>query len=216
MSTAARLSRTLKSHQGALPEVFAIRLHRAISWLKSAEELEKNPDMQFIGLWIACNSCYSADDQSKEIQNERDRFGDFAGRLAKLDSENRLYNMLWNKFTGPVRLLIENQYVYGPFWEFQRGTIKDWIKSHEQSIATANRFLSERNVKGLLQIVLDRLYTLRNQLVHGGATYKSKLNRAQVRDGSNMLGSLLPVVLDIMMANPEEDWGSISYPPLGG
>lgn len=212
--SATILAKKLKFRQGAIPEPFAIRLHRAISWLKSAEEHEKNPDIRYISLWIACNSCYSMQVQDKEQTRERDRFADFAGKLSALDTEKRLYNMLWNKFTGPVRLLIENQFLFSPFWEHQRGHVKDWKQSHEQAMTVANRFLSEGNVKGLLQIVLDRLYTLRNQLMHGGATYKSKLNRAPLRDGCNMLSAMLPVILEIMMEHPEEDWGEISYPPI--
>ena len=34
----------------------------------------------------------------------------------------------------------------------------------------------------VLSIVLSRIYTLRNQLVHGGATWDSSVNREQLRD----------------------------------
>ena len=51
-------------------------------------------------------------------------------------------------------------------------------------------------------MVFDRLYVLRNQLVHGGATWNSSVNRAQVRDGAAILGFLLPVFVDLMMDNP--------------
>ena len=43
---ATTLKRKLKSLQGQLPESHAIRLHRAISWLKAAEEQEKSPDLR--------------------------------------------------------------------------------------------------------------------------------------------------------------------------
>ena len=48
---------------------------------------------------------------------------------------------------------------------------------------------------------MDRLYVLRNQLVHGGATYASKVNRQQVADGAAILGDIVPLVLSLMLRN---------------
>lgn len=214
MSQAQALQRKLKQQQGAIPEIHAIRLHRAISWLKAAEEQEKQQDLRFITLWIACNSLYSMDSAAFEAMPERERFATFTDKLISLDENARLYHLLWNKFSGPVRMLVENKYVYSPFWDFQRGEKPHWQKGFEKSITDATKALADRNVHYLLRIVLDRLYVLRNQLIHGGATYKSKVNRAQVRDGGHLLISLLPVMIDIMLLNPHEDWGSIYYPPV--
>jgi hypothetical protein len=74
------------------------------------------------------------------------------------------------------------------------------------------RALSERQTARILSTLFDRLYVLRNQLVHGGATWSSSVNRDQVRDGAAVLGSLLPVMIDIMMDNPDRDWGRPFYP----
>lgn len=60
-------------------------------------------------------------------------------------------------------------------------------------------------------LVLDRLYTVRNQLIHGGATYQSKVNRSQVKDASEILSFLVPLIIDIMITNINEDWGTINY-----
>jgi hypothetical protein len=60
--------------------------------------------------------------------------------------------------------------------------------------------------------LFDRLYVLRNQLVYGGAIWNSSVNRDQVRDGTKVLGWLLPVMVDIMMDNPDHDWGKPFYP----
>jgi hypothetical protein len=49
-------------------------------------------------------------------------------------------------------------------------------------------------------------------LVHGGATYKSEVNRSQVIDGKNILSMLVPLIIEIMMDNEYEDWGEIYYP----
>jgi len=212
---ATTLKQKLKSLQGQLPESHAIRLHRAISWLKASEEQEKSPDLRLICLWVSVNSLYAMDEARVEQMPERERFGDFVDRLLACDGESRLYNILWNKFSGPVRLLIENKYVYAPFWDHQRGEVRNWEAGFQRSIADANNALSKKKVAFLLRIVLDRLYVLRNQLIHGGATYKSQVNRAQVRDGANLLYALLPVMIELMMVNGEEDWGRIYFPVVG-
>lgn len=43
--------------------------------------------------------------------------------------------------------------------------------------------------------VFMRLYTLRNQLIHGGATWNSAVNRAHVRDCRTLLTRILSVKL---------------------
>ena len=48
--------------------------------------------------------------------------------------------------------------------------------------------------------------------MHGGATYKSKLNRKQVKDGARILEMLIPIIIEIMMQHPDEDWGRLLYP----
>ena len=53
---------------------------------------------------------------------------------------------------------------------------------------------------------------LRNQLVHGGATWNGAVNRDQVRDGAALLSWLLPTFIDIMMDNANRDWGKPFYP----
>ena len=65
---------------------------------------------------------------------------------------------------------------------------------------------------GLTSVVMGRLYVMRNQLIHGGATYQSRVNRDQIRDTSRLLSQLLPLIVDIMLDNPAEAWGEVYYP----
>jgi hypothetical protein len=211
---AKKLKAKLKVVRESITSQHAIRLHRAISWLKSAEDLQDNLDLQYICLWISFNACYANNLSKGELLSERDSFSAFINKLVKHDQENRFFHLLWNQFSGPVRLLIENKYVYKPFWEFQRGEIKDWKKPYEKSVSDSMKNLSAQNVEGLLEVVLNRLYTLRNQLMHGGSTFKSDVNRSQVKDGNNMLKLLVPLVIEIMLTNNDEDWGEIYYPVL--
>jgi len=64
----------------------------------------------------------------------------------------------------------------------------------------------------ILAIVFDRLYVLRNQLVHGGATWNSKVNRAQLKDGTAIMMAITPVIIELMLDHPGMDFGEIMYP----
>lgn len=204
-----QLSRKLKS--STLPETLTIRLHRAISWLKSAEKQEGNLDMKFISLWVSFNACYAVDINGLNSKPEKAKLREFTSSLVQFD-QNRLYNLFWEKFSGPVKVLIENKFVFEKFWEYTRGESDDYEIAFNKSIAQATNCLSKQNIEGLLEVVLERLYTLRNQLIHGGATYNSKLNRAQLRDACNIMQLLVPIIIDIMLENGEHDWGEIAYP----
>jgi hypothetical protein len=54
--------------------------------------------------------------------------------------------------------------------------------------------------------------TLRNQLIHGGATWGSSINRDQVRDCVGFMGKLVPLVIEVMLDNPGTLWGDACYP----
>lgn len=56
------------------------------------------------------------------------------------------------------------------------------------------------------------LYALRNQLIHGGATWQGSVNREQIRDGAAILGELTPCVIHLLIENPEGDRGDPRYP----
>jgi hypothetical protein len=209
--TTVQISRKLKD--STLTETLTIRLHRALSWLKSAEKQDDNLDLKFISLWIAFNACYAVDLNGISSKPEKAKLRDFTSSLVQFD-RTRLYNLFWEKYSGPVKVLIENKFVFEKFWEYNRGEANDYLPAFNKSIASATNCLSKQNIEGLIEIVLERLYTLRNQLIHGGATYNSKLNRSQLRDACNIMQLLVPIIIDIMLDNGEHDWGEIAYPVI--
>ncbi len=208
MST-SQLSRKHKA--STLPETLTIRLHRSISWLKSAEKQDGNLDLKFISLWIAFNACYAVDLNGISSKPEKAKLRDFTSSLVQFD-RTRLYNLFWEKYSGPVRVLIENKFVFEKFWEYNRGEAEDYLPAFNKSITTALNCLSKEHIEGLMEIVLERLYTLRNSIVHGGSTYNSKLNRSQLKDACNIMQLLVPIIIDIMLENSQHDWGEIAYP----
>ncbi|MGQ5702198.1 hypothetical protein ACUJ46_09135 [Sandaracinobacteroides sp. A072] len=207
----------LKDKQRAIrhdfPDGLALRVHRAISWLGRAEAEHDDDDLRFILLWVGFNSAYASEVKS-EIIGERGIFGAFFETLVALDADRRIYNAVWQRFSQEIRLLLSNKYVFQPFWNHHNGmpgheNWADRLASSQRSIAAA---MGKQDTARILSLMFDRLYVLRNQLVHGGATWNSKVNRDQVRDGASVLGFLLPVFIDIMMDNSGHNWGLPFYP----
>ena len=213
--SAADLKEKSRNFDDSVSENDRIRIHRAISWLKCAESQNENPDLKFISLWIAFNACYADSELHNVSLTERKRFNDFISKLVKHDQEELIFELLWNKFTGPIRLLIDNKYAFKPFWDAQDNYEINWLGEFNQSKIDSGNYLSYQKVDKLLEVVLDRLYTVRNQLLHGGATYQSKVNRSQVKDASQILEFLIPIIIDLMITNIDEDWGGINYPVVG-
>lgn len=212
------LKRKQRDVRDGFPPALALRVHRAISWLTRAEQAGEDLDVRFILLWIAFNSAYAADIRRElpeaEEGGERSRFRLFFQSLVSLDGGDRIYNAVWMRFPHEIRVLLENRYVFAPFWDHHNGVpgCADW----KQRFAAGRRAIADamgrKDTARILGIVFDRLYVLRNQIVHGGATWGSSVNRAQVRDGAAVLGWLMPVFIDLMMDHPGEDWGQPFYP----
>ena len=207
----------LKAKQRAFrenfPDAMALRVHRAISWLGRSEAETNDVDVRFILLWISFNSAYTAHIETDGV-SERGAFKAYFETLVELDKGHRIYNAVWTRFSQEIRLVFDNRYVFSPFWSHFNGEegFSDWeerLAKSKRSIATA---LSDRDTARILATLFDRLYVLRNQMVHGGATWNSSVNRNQIRDGAAVLGCLLPIFIDIMMDHPTRDWGQPYYP----
>ena len=216
VSHVQQLKQQLITLRPNLSDSHATRLHRSISWLKCASEQQDNLDLKLISLWISFNACFAVDEGSTESLAERNAFQSFINKIVEHDSQEDIYASLWQTYSGPVKALIKNPYVFHGFWSAKRlnKQDEDWRVKFDQSSVAALNNLSRKQVPDLLSIVLDRLFVLRNQLLHGGATYQSQVNRQQVEDGGKLLGALLPIVVRIMLNAPEENWGEIYYPNL--
>lgn len=209
----------LKEKQRELRDTFpmplTMRLHRGLSWLGRSERELADSDVRFVLLWIGFNALYAGNiDQA--LSNEREVFREFFSTLVRLDNRHSIYDTVWERFPQEIRTLLANKYVFGPFWKFQNGEneAENWELHFKGGQRAVNKALSRHDTPTILSIVFDRLYVLRNQLVHGGATWDSSVNRSQVNDGASILACLLPIFLDLMMDHPEQAWSMPHYPPV--
>ncbi len=206
------LYQTFTQNKSAYPDQLNLRLHRALSWLDKAHQCGDDKDMQFISLWIAFNAIYA---KELGVQSaDRASFTDFIQKICRLDEQKQLYGLIWQTFSQSIRIMLDNPYVFQPFWDYQNGKISElaWQEDFSKANKKALNGLKDEDTATVLMVIFDRLYTLRNQIVHGGATYKSSVNREQLGDGCQILKAILPVVVGIVLNNPNVDWGKPFYP----
>ncbi len=197
------------------------RMRRAESWRQRSEDAASETD-RFIFLWIAFNAAYGFEMPASDADGrsgEQYKFNRYCREIVNRDERKALHRILWHTYSGPIRILLDNPYVYEPFWKSVQGMAqaKPWNKQLNAENKRAFRSLANGDTAGVLRVVLSRLYTLRNQIFHGGATYATGLGQAQVRDGSRIMESVVPAILEIMRreiaANPDSEvWGRVSYP----
>lgn len=204
-----------------------LRVRRALSWLGRGEHAhrEGDHDTAFILFWIAFNSAYGltgAADDDYQPMRERD------SQHAYLRQVSRFNPALREAFDSrqlpdAVYTLLQSKYVYEPFWRSHAGAsrYREWATQFRKlryKIASSLRQLrttsiaADANMESVLCEVFDRLYTLRNQLMHGGATWDSSVNREPVTMGTAAIAALLPRFIDVMIEHPDADWGTPRYP----
>lgn len=164
----ATLKRRHRLVRDTHPTGLTLRIHRALSWLHRAEQAD-DVDGKFIFLWIAFNAAYAQELDDNDRTSDKATFTAFLQKLCDLDTGKRIDELIWKEFSGSIRALLDNPYVFHPFWEFQRGRIDEgeWKKRFASAKKAAQSALASGNTPGLLSVLFKRLYTLRNQLIHG-------------------------------------------------
>lgn len=212
-----RLKEEHRDRRTGFPLDMRLRVHRALSWGRRAEQEGEDYDIAFLLLWIGFNSVYA-----RKPGTELEAFRKYFKKIVPLD-KGLLFKAVWNEefFTSNSDLVGE-KFLFEPFWKFQTNprTNENWEKEMEeekrrfdevQSYGDAQKKLATAEI---LVIIFSRLYVLRNQLMHGGATWDGQLNRESVLLGTIIMRRMLPIFIKLMMDNPKQNWGRAAYFPV--
>ena len=213
--SAAQLKDKQRSLRDDFESGFGLRVHRAISWLQGAERAAAaDIDLAFICYWIAFNAAYVQHAYLHREYAEPKFFRWYFKQIVALDANKVIYDAIWQRFSGPIRTLVGNRYVFAPFWRSQHGEAgpDDWRRAFRAQGRATLQALRRQDTESVLAILFGRLYVLRNQLMHGGATWHGRVNRQQVSDGARIMAFLVPHFVDLMMDHPHEGWGEPPYP----
>ena len=210
------LKRKERRLQGRLADALALRVHRAISWIVAAEcaAARDDADLAFISHWVAFNAAYAQPADLNRQFSAHTFFEWYFDAIVGLDDGQVVYDAIWRRFAGPVRNFLDNQFVFEPYWRHRHGDadFADWEERFRSQKAAVRRALGRRDTARVLVGLFDRLYVLRNQLVHGGATWGGSVNRVQVGQGAEIIAFLVPHFIDLMMDHPDGPWGLPPYP----
>src|SRR5688572_7222207 len=100
----AALKEKQRAIRDGFPTSLTLRVHRSLSWYGRACDEGDDTDVRYILLWIAFNAAYAAD-IGDELSGDRERFRLFFQTLVELDCEDRIYSLVWSRFSNEIRLL---------------------------------------------------------------------------------------------------------------
>lgn len=207
----------------AYRDPFHTRIRRAESWLACARKEHASGDLDsghwdvaFVLYWIAFNAAFATEDYESPPRTHRE-FRRCFERVVRLDRSGDIHGALM-RFSGSIRELVSNEYLFKRYWFHVNGRRghANWRKQFDgqvESVENTVRRASTRGTKTIISIVFQRLCTLRNQIVHGGATWKSRYNRSSVAHGLPIMAELVPAFVGIVRRNPQEEWGHPYYRP---
>ena len=206
----------------------AIRIHRACSWLHRAQVVAKESgtdalDDQLIFLWISFNALYGQWDQetnhpAKDIRSVRD----FIVGATSLDELHGLgaYQALLKEHRELAERLFDNVYLDHYFWRGLAEGEEEEEETWHNLPRKGRHYLDEGQTESALdRLLLYRVYQLRCQLVHGGATHGGGLNRESVADCGRFLHLFLDRSFEVLV-HPDRaeafrsNLGAICYPPI--
>jgi hypothetical protein len=100
--------------------------------------------------------------------------------MASGGDEDGRFIVLWIAFNAAYATEIDERYRLSEQATFRAFLQK--LADLDAANRAAHAALGQRDTVTVLSVVLSRIYTLRNQLMHGGVTWNSSVNRDQIRD----------------------------------
>ena len=196
-----------------------LRLRRCLSWLEKAalDHAAEDFDTSFIFHWVSFNSMYA----TTESENQTALYKVYLEKITRLDYNNSIRNTLKPVYGPHISPLLHTRYMYGIYWKddldqtTKNQTDTRWEEKRKNLTKTISAGLTTSgDINHALNCVFDLLYVLRNQLIHGLATYHGSVNREQVRHGAMILARAVPCFATLMLGYPDQDWGQSPYPPI--
>ncbi len=118
------------------------RIRHADTWIKRSEQ-ENVVDIECsMFLWIAFNAAYGNETALRDFVEEQDK----SGVLERIE---------WEESSGPIRVLLNNHYVFHSFWKavWRSEHDGDWQRSFRHQKNKVKKDLSRRNIRTVLSVV---------------------------------------------------------------
>lgn len=190
---------------------FKLRIHRALSWAKAVNE-EERIDEKFVKLWISFNALYGAGFTDKsDVSSFLESIIGLDDKFVLKEKLLKMINQIKNFFSIPE--------LYFDYWTDEN--LDRESREHkvelliERNKSKYNEFIiSGNDANIILEEIFYLIYTLRNQIVHGSASYDSTDNKQTKERCIEMLEAFLPDIIKLMIDNPNYNWPEVKYKPI--
>lgn len=198
-------------------EELRIRIHRACAALRQAERAEADgsragQDAALVFRWVSLNALYGDWDYDRGMPTgDRRALDRFTSAICGADAAGRIARAL-GAHAAEARALVESPFLIERFWSDGEW---DQVRPRRGRARRLQEDLDGQRPSAALQQVLIAVYFLRCQIIHGGATLGSGMNRVTVDPASQLLRALCgPIIAVSMEHGLEMSWGELCYPPV--
>ncbi len=199
-------------------DAIRLRMHRAFSWLRKADEFElpEDADAHFLFSWIALNTMYAKwDSDLVNREPEWQTREAFLKRVVKSDACGRIQEVILGNRKLCDRLLSE-EHLINSYWG--NPTEDEARKARTKPRKVGQHYHDANDVIKVVIPLFKCMTMLRSQLVHGMSTYGSSANRAVVEAGANVIFvftlTVLRVVAEDGLWEDDGSWMPVPYPPM--
>ena len=151
------------------------------------------------------------DADAREPMADHARWKEFLEQILAIDRSNHVQSVLV-EHKRLVLAILGNAYLNRYFWAEPTEQSKG---RYAKGGLQAQSWYVEKRWLMIAEQLLERIYLLRCQVIHGAATYGSQLNREALRHCTTMMRLLIPAILQVWIeCGSEQDWGPLCYPPV--
>ena len=190
---------------------FKLRVYRAISWGQASEN-EERKDERIIKLWISFNALYgSGFTEFSEVRT-------FLESVNNVDKNKELKKALIDK-SQTIKNFISIPELYPIYWRDEKETRDERVKNANAYVGRNwDKYMefikTGEDADKILYTLFELIYLLRNQIFHGSASYNSLDNQATKQNCIEILEIFIPIIIEIMIDNPDNNWHEVKYKPL--
>jgi hypothetical protein len=198
------------------------RLQRADSWIQAAQEVSQDRMHEaFIFLYIAFNCMYGRrkyEGDESQIGEDLDAF--FAKLLVMHRRNMQQGGSILKEALASCRqdgaILIRDRFLVNNYWRGNQPAATLQAKLNREA-GGALEALDDGDYRDFLAPLFRRISVLRNQIMHGCATYGPRSHgRASLEKAIRVLKVLVPAFYKLMRQYGHElTWDPIPYPRLG-
>jgi hypothetical protein len=211
-------ARHAELYEAKTHDAIRLRLHRAFSWMRKADEfaLPEDADARLIFSWVALNTLYAKWDSDRANRDPEWEVREaFLSYMVKQDTEGRIQKVLLENRKLCDRLLSE-EHLINSYWGNPSEDEARKARTKPRRIGK-HYHVAEEVIKILLPLITC-ITMLRSQLVHGMSTYGSSANRQVVEAGAVVVFELNLAMLQIITEDglwqDDESWMPVPYPPM--